>query len=101
MSVRLTDWTNGDRESALHNVEQVLGGASDVEIMRDPRRRAGLGYYEAVCFKIHATAAGGELEVGDGGFTSWTGRLLADRKERLCISAVSVDRLAGLGGPGS
>ena len=35
-------------------------------------------------------------EIGDGGFTNWTARMLANQKERLLISGYSVDRLAGL-----
>jgi hypothetical protein len=34
------------------------------------------------------------MEVGDGGFVDWTARLLGNRRERLLISALGVDRLS-------
>jgi hypothetical protein len=37
--------------------------------------------------------AGDHGEVGDGGFTDWTARLLGNGKERLLISGYGVDRL--------
>ena len=60
----------------------------------DPNRSAGRGYYDRVCFKIFATErSDGELELVDGGPTDWTRRLLSDRKERLVISGLGVERL--------
>lgn len=41
-----------------------------------------------------ADGQGGEFEIGDGGGTDWTQQLLADRKERLVIGGIGVDRLA-------
>jgi hypothetical protein len=34
------------------------------------------------------------VDVGDGGFVDWTQRLLGNRKERLLISGIGIDRLA-------
>ncbi|WP_223167406.1 hypothetical protein [Nonomuraea sp. SYSU D8015] len=56
----------------------------------DPERQSGRGYYTGLCYKIY----GNGLEVGDGGFVDWTARLLGNRKERLLISALGLDRLA-------
>ncbi|MEU7864173.1 hypothetical protein [Nonomuraea sp. NPDC049141] len=56
----------------------------------DPGRESGRGYYSGLCFKIYADG----VEVGDGGFVDWTARLLGNRKERLLISALGVDRLS-------
>jgi hypothetical protein len=53
-------------------------------------------YYQGLCFKVFRDGA----EVGDGGFVDWSAQLLADRKERMLISGVGVDRLA-LGEPGA
>jgi hypothetical protein len=38
----------------------------------------------------------GGVEIGDGGFVDWTQRLTGNRKERLLISGVGVDRFATL-----
>jgi hypothetical protein len=56
----------------------------------DPSRQTG--YYQGLCYKVYLH---GE-EIGDGGFVDWTQRLLGNRKERLLISGVGVDRLATL-----
>ncbi|MGN9844031.1 hypothetical protein ACTMTI_38495 [Nonomuraea sp. H19] len=64
--------------------------AAPLDATPDPDREGGRGYYSGLCFKIY----GNGLEVGDGGFVDWTARLLGNRKERLLISALGVDRLA-------
>lgn len=64
--------------------------AAELDATPDPGRESGRGYYTGLCYKIYA----GGLEVGDGGFVDWTARLLGNRKERLLISALGIDRLA-------
>ncbi|GAA4737338.1 hypothetical protein [Phytohabitans rumicis] len=68
-------------------VREALAG---VHVTDDPDRSSGRGYYTGLCFKVFVAG----VEVGDGGFTDWTQRLLGNRKERLIISGVGVDRLA-------
>ena len=46
--------------------------------------------------KAYASFGGELAEVGDGGFTPWTQKLLGNAKERLLTSALGVDRLATL-----
>jgi len=60
------------------------------EFPADPSRRTG--YYQGLCYKVYLHGN----EIGDGGFTDWTQRLTGNRKERLLISGVGVDRLATL-----
>jgi hypothetical protein len=77
----------------------VLASA-DAEIVTDRDRVGGRGYYHDVCFKVNALADGGVQEIGDGGFTDWTARLLANGKERLLITGYGTDRLAAFVGSG-
>jgi hypothetical protein len=70
--------------------------ATSAEIVTDRDRVAGRGYYRDVCFKVNALGDGVSTEIGDGGFTDWTARLLANRKERLLISGYGLDRLGPL-----
>jgi hypothetical protein len=65
-------------------------GLSVPDVVPYPERPSGRGYYVRACFKIHL----GDVEVGDGGFTEWTARLLSDTKERTLISAVATEHLA-------
>ncbi|GLZ29415.1 hypothetical protein Lesp02_16050 [Lentzea sp. NBRC 105346] len=62
----------------------------DRVVVEDPARELGRGYYDGFCFKVFR----GGVEIGDGGLVDWTRRLLADRKERMLISGIGVDRLA-------
>ncbi|MEW9550877.1 hypothetical protein [Nonomuraea sp. NPDC050783] len=71
-------------DERYERVAAGLGGTPD------PGRRSGRGYYTGLCFKVYA----GGAEVGDGGFTDWTARLLGNHKERLLVSALGLDRLA-------
>lgn len=66
----------------------------------DPGRQSGRSYYTTACFHIFATnTAGSELELIDGGFTTWTRQLLSNQKERLLISGLGSERLGSLFGP--
>jgi hypothetical protein len=64
------------------------------ELDFDPTRQSGRGYYSTLCFKIHCRRGEGEwLEVGDGGFTDWTQKLLSNRKERFLTSCLASERV--------
>jgi len=66
----------------------------DARIGFDDARVQGREYYVDACFKLYQrTPSGQELEIGDGGFTTWTRELLSNAKERLLTGCVSVDRL--------
>jgi hypothetical protein len=60
----------------------------DAQVELDHSRSSGRAYYVRLCFKIY----GGEVELGDGGFTEWTQTLLGDTKERLLISGIGTER---------
>lgn len=60
----------------------------------DQDRESGRGYYVDACYKVYTgDGQGGQIEVGDGGCTPWTRDLLSDRKERLVIAGLGVERL--------
>ena len=71
--------------------------AGAVDVREDPERSQGRDYYTGVSFKLVATdPLGAEVELGDGGATGWTARLLGDAKERCLVSCIATERLAGL-----
>jgi hypothetical protein len=74
--------------------------AAPASVVVDRDRVAGRGYYRDVCFKVNALTGAGPSEIGDGGFTDWTARLLANKKERLLTSGYGLDLLAPLAGAG-
>jgi hypothetical protein len=49
--------------------------------------------------RITARDGGGEVELGDGGFTDWTAQLTGDAKERCLISCLATERLTALAEP--
>ncbi len=51
-----------------------------------------VGYYSSGAMRLEA----GGVEIGDGGFTDWTAKLMADKKERCLISCIATERLAAL-----
>jgi hypothetical protein len=94
--VAVTDFTSGRIQPQLET--GVLAPLSarwpDVQVHLDPGRTAGRGYYDAACFKLFAREPSGEeIELGDGGTVDWTAKLLSNRKERLVISGLGVERL--------
>jgi hypothetical protein len=93
--IAITDLEDGQRTPALE--EQVLAPLAashpDARCELDPDRATGRGYYVGACFHIYATnAAGIEFELVDGGFTTWTQQLINNRKERLLISGLGIER---------
>lgn len=79
----------------LTAVEQAM--PADVAVVEHPDRESGDGYYTGLCFKLVCRVDGERFELGDGGFVPWTQELIGNRKERLFISGLGVDRLALLG----
>jgi hypothetical protein len=71
-----------------------------VAVDEDASRERARGYYQRGAIRVDVEADGDWREVGDGGFTDWTARLLNDAKERCLISCVSTERLTALAVPG-
>ena len=83
---RLEQWIPCELRSAL---------PSGIRVELDRERKAGRGYYDGFCFKIHVERPGhGFLELSDGGCVGWTQKLLSSRKERCLISGTGVERVA-------
>jgi hypothetical protein len=64
-----------------------------ISFQMDQKRQGGRGYYKEVGFQIWVSkAADQDYLIVDGGFTDWTQKLLANKKERLLISGMGVER---------
>lgn len=77
-------------------VRAEFAGHSDVDVVDRPDRAAGREYYVGFCFAATVDTGTERLDIGDGGFVDWSQRLLGNRKERMVISGVGIDRLATL-----
>lgn len=84
-----------DSEGFMERIESHLRGKTEakMEFLRDPSG-AENRYYRGVQFKIHLDLEGGEFEVADGGFVDWSQKLLQNRKERMMISGLGLERFA-------
>jgi hypothetical protein len=66
----------------------------DATFRMDPQRASGRGYYVDACYKVFAVdESGRQIELADGGCTTWTRALISDAKERLVIGGLGIDRL--------
>jgi hypothetical protein len=83
-------------ERLADTVRPALAGHAAL-LADQPDRTRGRGYYTAVALRI--TADHGEVELGDGGLTTWTAQLAHDAKERCLVSCIATERLAALAGP--
>ena len=91
IELRLTVWDERYQPVA----DAVRAALPHVHITDDPDRESGREYYTGFAFSAWVNGA----NLADGGFTDWTQRLLADRKERLLTTGIGIDRLAALVGP--
>lgn len=94
--VTVTDLTGGRHRTAVGRdvLDPLARTHPGIAFAFDDARTAGRGYYTGACFEIRATAVDGEdLNLADGGFTSWTAALTSNAKERLLVSGLGVERL--------
>ncbi|AUG82114.1 hypothetical protein CFP65_7540 [Kitasatospora sp. MMS16-BH015] len=83
----------------LAHLQTELADSPGLDLLEDPDRATGRGYYTDLCYKIHAVVDGLPIEIADGGFTDWTRQLTGNRKERLLIGGFGLDRLADVSPP--
>lgn len=81
--------TDGFFAKMLQLMQQQL---SDVPVKTDDSHVEN-NYYKGINFKIYMHAKTETIEIGDGGFTDWTQKMLGNKKERCLISGIGVDRL--------
>jgi hypothetical protein len=92
VEIAMTNFSDGQMSAVADHVKQTVE-AEGIRVTDYPQRPSGRGYYDNVCFKIFATVEGSPIEVGDGGLVDWTQKLLSNRKERLFISGIGLERL--------
>jgi hypothetical protein len=68
-----------------------------VRLVESPTRHTGRNYYTGLALRVAADAGG--IEIGDGGFTTWTAQLTNNAKERCLVSCIATERLAQLVDP--
>lgn len=67
-----------------------------VPVVEESKRARGRGYYTDAALRITAQDGANAVELGDGGFTTWTAQLMSNAKERCLVSCLATERLANL-----
>jgi hypothetical protein len=65
-----------------------------VQVVRERDRERGRHYYTGLAIRLSVDA--GHVELGDGGFTTWTAQLTQNRKERCLVSCIATERLTDI-----
>lgn len=85
---RVSAWRGRDDEKHLDEHLSLLREVCQPAEIRQTHKPV---YYSGSSFKVFRDG----VEMGDGGFVDWSRRLLSDRKERMLISGIGLDRVAG------
>lgn len=94
VEVAVTDFVGRSRLIDDQILAPLRELAPEADVRVDPDRQAGRGYYLDLCYKLSVKAdSGASVEIGDGGSTDWTRKLLSDRRERLVIGGLALERL--------
>lgn len=88
----LTDLTDGDASTTVE-AARAAAAAEGIDVVDEPDRTRGRGYYRHACFQMYARLADGVESIADGGFVDWIAQLTASRTERSCISGIGLERL--------
>jgi hypothetical protein len=96
VQVRLAVFGNAVLRERLTDTVRPALGEVELSIVNGPEPGRLPEYYVDAALKIFARAGDGVVELGDGGFTSWTAQLMGDAKERCFVSCLSTERLAAL-----
>lgn len=67
--------------------------ADNATLVEEPSRQRGRGYYTSGALRVTFADHPSIGEIGDGGFTDWTAKLMADSKERCLISCIATERV--------
>lgn len=73
-------------------IETVLPGIP-VTIVEDGMENS---YYQGLNYKLYLESETGRMEIGDGGFVDWVGRMTGNRKNRCLIFGMGMERLLEL-----
>jgi len=69
----------------------------NIRFVFDFARKAGLGYYEHLCYHIFAETKGDRcVQLADGGSVDWLSKLLSSKKERMVTSGFGCELIQSL-----
>jgi len=89
------------KDSLKASEERIIKPLRDqypnVRFSFDFARKAGLGYYEHLCYHIFAETKDGRcVQLADGGSVDWLSKLLSSKKERMVTSGFGCELIQNL-----
>lgn len=89
------------KDSLRSSEERILKPLCDqypnIHFSFDFARKAGLGYYEHLCYHIFAETKDGRcVQLADGGSVDWLSKLLSSKKERMVTSGFGCELIQKL-----
>jgi hypothetical protein len=84
------------RERLADTVGPALRDGPELSIVDGPEPGRLPEYYRDAALKVFADVGDGAVELGDGGFTTWTAQLMGDAKECCFVSCLSTERLVAI-----
>jgi hypothetical protein len=94
--IRFIIWSrSGEKENFTGDIVNYLNRDNPWDIHEEPAPSEN-NYYRGIQFKIKGVYKDTEYEIGDGGFVDWAGKLLQNKKERMLISGIGLERLIGM-----
>lgn len=95
--VCLTDFTGEHGTVVEHVLSELNAKFPGTQMEPYPERTQARNYYDRLAMWLFVKdKVGNEYNIGDGGFTDWTRKLLSNQKERMMISALGSERLCYL-----
>lgn len=82
-----------DSKGLIERIVRHIGEQMPDVMVKADTASSDNAYYKGLQFTIKTTIGGRECNIGDGGFVDWTQKLLENKKERMLISAIGLDRL--------
>lgn len=74
-------------------IDFIKEKSPEIEVDENTKEANDNHYYKGLQFTIIVNIKGQEIHIGDGGFVDWSQKLLDNKKERMLISAIGLDRL--------
>ena len=82
-----------DSEGFIKRMQKILQAEfPDTKILVEDNEDSN-AYYTGLQFTLYVHINGKAINNGDGGFVNWIQNMLGNKKERLLISAIGIDRL--------
>ena len=79
-------------------IKKLKHNYPNIDFYIDMQRKAGLGYYNGMCFHIYSNIKNNKIQLSDGGVSDWCAKLLSDNNEITFTSGFGAELILKLYG---